>query len=462
MTDICLMPAHVLRQKLITKAISATELLAAFEGRIQQHNPSINALVTVDFERAYLVANALDKHLAKHGQAMGPLHGLPLAVKDVFHVKGMRTTYGSPYYRDHISRDDDVVVARELAAGAVIVGKSNTPDCAAGGITTNPVFGLTRNPFNLAKTTSGSGGGGAASIAAGLVSLADGSDVGGSTRTPAAWCNCVGFRPSSGRIPGRAGSIADGGVSTPGVFTRSVLDVCLFMQAVDGPNPQSPIVYPFPNTRFDLSLAQQLPVGKVGWVQHFAGIDWPLDISRRMQDAQAAITDLGLIVEPVDLGLGDAFRKLYADVNCVAVVQGLPERVRQAHQQGKPVSPAIAASIARYESLSSDDIRQLWRDVAQLKTRMQHIMEEYPLLIYPTNASHAFDLDDAQAQQECEWATLYLAPMLGLPAISVPAGFTDDAMPFGMMITGRAGEDVAVLQLAAAFESQTINTPKPV
>ncbi len=455
MLDLCFQPAYQLRQQLLNKELSSRELLASFEQQIQRHNPTINALVTLDFEQAYHFAQHADDHLARTGKPLGPLHGLPLAVKDIFHLACMRTTFGNPHYRNHISTHDGLLAQREKAAGAIIIGKSNTPDCASGGVTTNEVFGLTQNPWNHQKTTRGSGGGGAAAIAAGLVCIADGSDVGGSARSPAAWANCVGFRPSSGRIPDVPGSMADGGISTAGVFTRSVLDVALFMQAVDGPNLHSAINYPFARSDFSLNSLSDLPSGKVALVTNFASVDYPDDISQLIAEAHQVFTSLGLVVKEVDLGLGDAFRQLYTDVDACAVVSGLPEKVLSACLRGEPTKHSIKASIDRYLSFSALELKQIWQDVAQLKVRMQLLMDEYPFLIFPTHIGHAFDLDDAQAERDCEWATLYLSPMLGLPAISVPAGFTRDGMPFGMMITGRASEDGEVLRLAAGYERET-------
>lgn len=455
MSDLCFLPAHQLRQLLLSKRLSARELLAAYEQRIERFNPTINALVTLDFEQAYRMAQQADDHLARTGEALGSLHGLPLAVKDIFHIAGMRTTFGNLNYKNQVSSHDDLLVQREKAAGAVIVGKSNTPDCAVGGVTTNDVFGLTLNPWNHKKTTSGSGGGGGAAIAAGLVCLADGSDVGGSVRTPAGWANCVGFRPSSGRIPDKPGSIADGNISTAGVFTRSVRDVALFMQAVDGSNIHSAVSYPFCESDFALEALNTQANGKVAWVSSFASCVWPDDVEKRMQEAVEVFKDQGITIEEVDLGLGDDFRKLSADVNASAVFDGLPEKVLAAYLRGKPTKPAIKSTVERYLSFSALELQKIWRDVTKLKVKMKRLMQEYPFLIFPTNAGHAFDHADTQAEADCEWATLYLSPMLGLPAVSVPAGFTDDAMPFGMMITGRAGEDSAVLQLAARFEQET-------
>lgn len=455
MSDLCFQPAYQLRQQLLNKTLSARELLAAYQQRSAQHNPTINALVTLDYAQAEHMAQRADDHIAKTGNPIGPLHGLPLAVKDVFHVNGMRTTFGNPHFRDQISNYDDLLVQREKAAGAVIIGKSNTPDCAAGGITTNEIFGLTRNPWNHKKTTSGSGGGGAAAIAAGLVSIADGSDVGGSTRTPAGWNNCVGFRPSSGRIPQRPGHIADGSISTAGVFTRSVVDVALFMQAVDGPNLQSAIPYPAGTADFSLDTLAQLPGGKVGWVTEFSGVSWSGDAAQLMEEARHVLEGLGVTVEDVALPLGEDFRKLYANVNAYAVTQGLPDEVLAACLLGEPTKAAIRTMVEHYMGLSALELQQMWHEVALLKVRMQTLMAEYPLLVFPTHTGYAFNINDADAERDFDWVTLYLAPMLGLPAVSVPAGFTDDGMPFGMMITGRAGADMEVLQLAAGFERET-------
>lgn len=455
MSELCYQPATQLRQQLLNKSLSAHELLAEFERQINRYNPAVNALVTLGLEQAYQAAQRADDYLAKVGEPIGVLHGLPLAVKDIFHVKGMRTTFGNPHFKDLISDANDLLVQREKAAGAVIVGKSNTPDCASGGVTTNDIFGLTRNPWNPQKTTSGSGGGGAAALVAGLVSLADGSDVGGSVRTPGGWCNCVGFRPSSGRIPDAPGKGADGSTSTAGVFTRCIEDVVLFMQAVDGPNLHSAVPYPVGYSHFDATQLRSDSAVKVGWVTDFAGVSLPSDMVKLMEEARKVLLGQGIAVETVDLRLGDEFRQLYADVNACAVVAGLPEPVLEGCLQGKPTRPSIRASIERYLGLSPLQLMKIAQDVARFKVRMQLLMQQYPILALPTNNGYAFDVDDAEAKANHDWSTLYLSPMLGLPAVSVPAGFTDDGMPFGLMLTARSGEDMQLLQLAYAYERET-------
>lgn len=461
MTDLCFLPAVELKKLLVQGTLSATELLAAYQQQIENNNPVINALVTLDFDQAFAQAQLADDYLSQHGKPIGPLHGLPLAVKDLFHVKGMRTTFGNIHFADHISDHDSLVVEREKLSGAIIVGKSNTPDFGAGGVTTNEVFGLTRNPWNHQKTTSGSGGGGAAAITAGLVPLADGSDIGGSVRTPAGWCNCVGYRPSSGRIPAAPDSGADGSVCTAGVFSRTVADALLFMSAVDGPNNSSAVAYPyqpqdqFDTPAFDLQKLDQKFNCRIGWLESFAGKSWPSDITQLMEKARKVFEQSGFEVDTIDLQLGDEYRQLYDDVNVCAIVRGMQNARLDTLRTSDASELSAKGIVDRYVSFSSLDIRQIQMDVAKLKVRLQSVMAKYPLLAFPTNAAHAFDVNDKTALADFDWSTLYLSPMLGLPAVSVPAGFTDDHMPFGLMLTGRYGADMEVLLAASAFERET-------
>ncbi|MEZ5448005.1 MAG: amidase [Thiolinea sp.] len=362
-SGLCLLPAVELSQYLLEKRLSACELLALFEQRIAALNPVLNALVTLDWEQAWRQARQADTHLATTGEALGLLHGLPLAVKDVFHVRGMRTTFGNLLFRDVYSDHDDLLVEREKAAGAVLVGKSNTPDCASGGVTRNEVFGLTLNPWNPLLTTSGSGGGGAAALAAGLTSLADGSDVGGSVRTPAGWTNIAGFRPSAGRIPGFAASMADSRISTAGVFGRCIADVMLFMQAVEGPDRRAPVPYPAVQGDFSAFPSLQAPQGKVGWLPAFAEVELADDLQALMAEAAQVLAAQGVRIAEPELVLGEDFRHLYAEVNAWAVTQGLPEPVLAACLRGEPVKASIQASVMRYLSRTPLEGRALLRQL---------------------------------------------------------------------------------------------------
>ena len=455
MSELCFMPAHKLRSKLLAKQISARELLELFITQTQKYNPSINALVTLNFEPARQQADATDHHLARHDKAIGPLHGLPIAVKDVFATCGLRTTLGNVHFANHVPTEDDLVVAREKAAGAVILGKSNTPDCASGGSTTNAIFGLTRNPWNFEKTTSGSGGGGVASLMSGMVCMADGSDIGGSVRSPAAWGNCVGFRPSSGRIPGPPGSLADGNTSTAGVFTRCVTDTALFMEACDGPDLRSATPYPAGKPIAVTSLDQRALGVKAAWCHAFSGRNMAPEISALFESHSHIFEGCGLSLSSETLNLGPNYRQLYTDFNAYGYVKGLPTQVLEDCLKGRPVKPSIKANVEHYMNMSAKQIFDMFRAREVLAVNTAIYMQEHCVIITPAHSCLAYGAKDSVGQNLCDWSAFYLAPLLGLPSIVVPCGFTQDGMPHGVMITGRKGEDLLVLQIAASFERDT-------
>ncbi len=229
------------------KQVSAREVMDAHLAQIEAVNPKVNAIVTLVADRAMADAARADDHLARGGP-LGVLHGLPVAHKDLVDTAGIRTTRGSPFYRDHVPTSDALIVTRIRAAGAVTVGKTNTPEFGAGSQTFNTVFGATRNPYGLDKTCGGSSGGAAVALACGMLPIADGSDTGGSLRNPAAFCNVVGFRPSPGRVPNTSGSWQPLSVSGP--MARSVADVALFLSAIAGPDPRSPLSIQEDGARF--------------------------------------------------------------------------------------------------------------------------------------------------------------------------------------------------------------------
>lgn len=455
MPDLCFMPAHQLQNKLLAKDISACELLECFITQIQKHNPTVNALVTLNLESARTQAITADHQLAQHGKIVGPLHGLPIAVKDVFATRGLRTTLGNEHFANHIPTQDDLVVAREKVAGAIILGKSNTPDCASGGITSNTIFGLTRNPWNLEKTTSGSGGGGVASLMSGMVCMTDGSDIGGSLRSPAARSNCVGFRPSSGRIPGLPGSLADGNTSTAGAFTRCVKDTALFMQACDAPDINSATPYPL-GEAITVSKLDKKPKGiTVCWSVDFANRDMAPEIGTLFEAHSPIFEGCGLSLSNTPLNLGHDYRKLYTDFNAYGYVKGLPDKVLNDCLTGKPVKLSIKDNVEHYMRMSAQQIFEMFKAREILRVNTQRYMQEHAVIITPAHSCLAYGATDNVGESLCDWSAFYLAPLLGLPSIVVPCGFTKDGMPSGVMITGRKGDDLLVLQIAAAFERET-------
>ncbi len=233
--------------------MSARELLDACLARIEAVNPRLNAVVTLVPDMAVEWADAADAATAA-GEALGPLHGLPVAHKDLELTAGIRTTMGSPLLAEFVPTEDGLIVQRIRAAGAVTIGKTNTPELGAGSQTFNPVFGATRNPYDLDRTCGGSSGGAAVALAAHMAPIADGSDMGGSLRNPASFCNVVGMRPSFGRVPSWPDSTPWSGLGTSGALGRTVGDLALQMQVLAGPDPRVPISLPEPGSIFDVEL----------------------------------------------------------------------------------------------------------------------------------------------------------------------------------------------------------------
>lgn len=455
MTILAFKSATELRNMLATRQISALEIIEECAAQIDQHNAVLNALVTLDLDHAREGAKKSDTAVEPEGL----LNGIPIAVKDVYNTKGLRSTFGNCLYKDHIPNFDDIVVERERAAGAIIVGKSNTPDCASGGRTQNRIFGLTRNPWDHGKTTGGSGGGGAVAVAAGMVPLADGSDVGGSARSSGGWTNVVGFRPTSGRIPGLIGSVADGSTSTSGIFSRTVQDAALFLEAVEGPDPRCPV--PFPNggaiqhQQLDLK-PQDLAIT---WAQNFADLAIDDEISIEFQALAKVMQDMGFTIIKRDFdpcaGTGINFKKTYSDFNGYAYLEGLPQKVRDNFLAGGETKYSIANAVNRYLSLNAFDIYQLFDARHQLARITQSFMQQTPIIATPMHLCHAFGAEDQNAEDTIEWGPAYHAPMLSLPSICVPGGFTRDGMPHGVMFTAPYGQDQMLLQVAHAFEHAT-------
>ncbi len=293
-TTLCFTGAAELARMIRAKIVSAREVMAAHLTQIERVNAQVNAIVTMDEGEALLAqAAAADEALA-NGDAPGPLHGLPLGVKDLVLTRGMRTTYGSRIYADFVPDRDGLIVEREKAAGAIIVGKTNTPEFGAGAQTFNEVFGETRNPYDLSKTCGGSSGGSAVALACGMLPLADGSDFGGSLRNPAAFCNVVGFRPSPGRVPVWPARLGWFTLSVQGPMARSVADVALFLSAIAGPDTRSPISIEQPASLFAQPLERDFKGVHIAWSR-----------------------DLGYLpVEPVITEVCDAQRGVFGQLGC--------------------------------------------------------------------------------------------------------------------------------------------------
>jgi len=441
------------------KKLSAREALAGHLKQIERVNPKVNAIVTLDAETASAAAAKADEKQAR-GEALGPLHGLPVAHKDLLNTKGLRTTFGSPLYRDNVPTHDDIVVERMRRAGAILVGKTNTPEFGAGSQTFNTIFGATHNPYDLTKTCGGSSGGAAVALACGMVPVASGSDTGGSLRNPAAFCNVVGFRPSVGRVPNPTAALGWSTLSTAGCLGRSVADLALALSTIAGPDPDSPLSIDEPGQLFARPLGRSFKGVRVAWFKDLGGVPFDPRV-RAVVDAQRTTFEgLGCSVEQVEPDFSPAetsFRILRAWENSArygAMLQQHPEAFKDTLtgeiQEGLKLS---GQDLARAESARS----LLWR-------RFQSFLVKYEYFILPTTQLPPFDVDTPYPTQIAgvhfdnyiDWMkSCWYISATGNPAASVPAGFTPEGVPVGLQIVSRAKQDFSVLQLAYAFEHAT-------
>ena len=457
--DLCFLPARELARLIRAKKLSAREALDAHLKQIHRVNPKVNAIVTLVPDLAIAAAKRADEAQAR-GAVLGPLHGLPVAHKDLVDTQGIRTTYGSPIYRNHIPDSDDLIVQRIKRAGAVTLGKTNTPEFGAGSQTFNTVFGATLNPYDTTKTCGGSSGGAAAALACGMVPIADGSDTGGSLRNPAAFCNIVGFRPSPGRVPNPKAAFGWWTLSTSGPMARSVADVALFLSAIAGPDPRAPLSNPEPGSVFAGQLDRKFTNTRVAWFKDLGGVPFDPRV-RAVVDSQRRIFEqLGCIVEQAEpdfTGADFAFKTLRAWNS--ANTHG--ERIRT---QRSAYKETLLREVEEGLRLTGPDIARAEKLKADVWRRFQAFLEKYEYFILPTTQVPPFDVkqqfppevNGVKTATYIDWMqSCWYISTAANPAISVPAGFTPEGLPVGIQIVGRYHADFAVLQLAHAFEQAT-------
>jgi amidase len=443
-----------------SKDVSAREVLDAHLERIEAVNPAVNALVTVTAERAADDAARADEAIL-HGEPLGPLHGLPVAHKDLVATAGIRTTAGSPIFADAVPEADDLLVERVRAAGAVLVGKTNTPEFGAGSQTFNPVFGATRNPYDPTKTCGGSSGGAAVALACGMVPIADGSDLGGSLRNPAAFCNVVGFRPSPGRVPSWPTSNAWQDLSVDGPMGRTVGDVALMLSALAGPDARVPISLPEPGRILAEPLDVDLAAPRVAWAPDAAGT-MPFDprippIADRARDTFAGS---GCRIEEAFPDLRDA-REVFLTMRAHMFASELAELLDDHRHQMKDT---LVWNIEEGLRLTGADLARAELARTRLIERVAAFFDRFDFLVMPVTQVVPFDveveypthIDGSPMATYLDWMeSCWCITVTGCPAISVPGGFTDDGLPVGVQIVGRRGDDLGVLRLAHAFERET-------
>jgi amidase len=458
-SQLCFMPAHAMRAALLSRELSSVELVEAHLRQIERVNPKVNAFVTLQEETALAAAAAADRRLSRRAPA-GPLDGLPIGIKDLFMTKGLRTTYGSPIYANHVPDMDHLIVEREKAAGAIILGKTNTPEFGAGAQTFNPVFGVTRNPYDLALTCGGSSGGSAVALACGMAALADGSDFGGSLRAPAAWCNVVGMRPSPGRVPAWPTRLAWSTLSVHGAMARTVEDLALFLRAVAGPDSRSPISIEQSSEQFAAPLSRDFRGVSVAWSDDLGYLPVDPVVTEVCANARGVLEDIGCSVRdahPDFHGASEIFKTLRAEKYAI-------DRADELRQHRSQIKKTVIDNTEAGFNLKGLEPAQAEERRSRMWHQVREFMENYEFMVWPVNPVPPFSADqetitqigDQAMSTYVDWGALrHVISVVGLPSISVPVGFTPDGLPTGLQITGRHHADFAVLQLAHAFESAT-------
>jgi amidase len=457
--ELCFVPAHELARMIRDREISAEELMRIHLDRIDRVNPAVNALVTLVPDSALAAAREVDARLTR-GEAVGPLAGLPVAHKDLAVTRGIRTTFGSPIFKDFIPDVDAVIVERYRQAGAITLCKSNTPEFGAGSQTFNPVFGATRNPYDPTRTCGGSSGGAAAALASGLVPLADGSDLGGSLRNPASFCNVAGLRPSAGRIPNWPSYSAWFPLAVMGPMARTVQDIALQLSALAGPDPRAPLSIAEGPDQFSRPLARNFKGARVAFSRTLGGLPFEPEVLRVTAQALPVLEDLGCVVEEAtpDLsGADEIFRTLRAwnfELSYGALLKTKRHLMKD----------TVIWNIEEGAALSGSQVGAAEARRTQLFHRMREFMDNYDFLVAPVvqvlpfdvNIPYPTEINGAAMSTYVDWMkSCYHVTVTGAPALSVPCGFSSNGLPVGVQIIGRHQDDWGVLQLGHAFEEAT-------
>ena len=458
-TGICFLPATELARRIRERGLSAVEVMEAHLRQIERINPKVNAIVTLTPEEAMDAACDADERLARGGE-VGPLHGLPIAHKDLVPTKDMRTTFGSRVYRDHIPDHDALIVERLREAGAILIGKTNTPEFGAGSQTFNEVFGETKNPYDPTKTCGGSSGGAAVSLACGMLPIADGSDVGGSLRNPASFCNVVGMRPSVGRVPSWPGVAAWFPLAVEGPMARTVDDVALMLSAMVGQDPRSPVSLPEPGEAFANPPERDFSGIRVAWSQDLGGLPVDPCVTAVLEEARPVFEGLGCIVEegePDFSGADEIFLSWRAWHYELSYGHLLDEH------RGD-MKETVVWNIEEGRKLTGPQLGRAEMKRTELYHRVRKFMDSHEFLVLPVSQVPPFDIEQPYVTEingikmanYIEWMkSCYYITVTGLPAISVPCGFTPEGLPVGVQIVGRYRDDLGVLQIACAFERAT-------
>ncbi|MFD2238284.1 amidase [Aureimonas populi] len=465
----CDLGAHQARRLIARKALSPVELAESCIERTQGVNPAVNALVALDLEGLREGARRAEAAVMA-GEALGPLHGLPLAVKDMADVAGLPTTYGSPIFAQNVARGDDPMVAQLRGAGALVMGKANNPEWSAGGNTRNSVYGATGNPFDPSRSAAGSSGGSAAALACGMAPLATGSDTGGSLRNPAAFCGIVGFRPSPGVVPGHARAMSLLPLSTSGPMARSVEDAGLMLSAMIRPDRRDPWVSVVEGrTHHEAAAFGRLPAFDLSSARVALTVDFGFTltegiVSRAFEEKVSRFSHVFARASrdhPDCEGADEIFAILRA-----LLFNGQHRRLLEAHPD--KVGPNVRANVEEGERYSALDVVRALEGQGALHRRWQAFFEAHDFILSPAvtisprdwHELYPAQIDGRATASYYHWLSMaYASTLAGHPSVTIPVGLDEKGMPFGLQIVGRRGEDLSTLAFAQELEAHLAGDP---
>jgi aspartyl-tRNA(Asn)/glutamyl-tRNA(Gln) amidotransferase subunit A len=453
--EICCMSVVEMVNAINTRKLSPVEIMDAVLYRIEEMNPRVNAYCTVTPESAKKQAIEAENAVMK-GEKLGPLHGIPVSIKDLIFTKDIRTTGGSKIYDTFIPQQDAIVVQRLKAAGAIIIGKTNTSELGWVAITDNPLFGNTRNPWNLECTPGGSSGGAAASVALCMGPLAIGTDGGGSVRIPSSFCGVFGFKPSFGRVPQYPNFAGWETMSHTGPITRTVKDAALVMEVIAGRDDKDQFSLPDTGLTCLPFLNKDIKGLRVAWSKDLGHVVVDTQVLKVTEAAAKVFTTLGCAVEPASPQVINP-EKAYSAYVSVRLATALKEKKKEWEDK---LDPGLVRFIERNKNLSAMEYNQAYLELLDYWNKILPFFERYDLLITPTVAVPPFGLGSygpreiaGQKVSPLSWmAFTYPFNITGQPASSIPCGWTDDGLPIGLQIVGRRFDDVTVLRASAAFE----------
>ena len=470
MPDPCDLDAVEARRLIVERTLSPVELLESCLARIALVDHAVNAVVAIDEGSARDAARSAER-AAMAGETLGPLHGLPVLIKDTQDTRGLRTTYGSPLFADHVPTADQGSVARLRAAGAIILGKTNTPEWAAGGNTRNPVHGATGNPFDPARSAAGSSGGSAVALACGMAPLASGSDTGGSLRNPAAYAGIVGMRPSPGLVASERRAFGWSNLSTDGPMARTVADVALMLSVYASDDSRDPLAYTLPGEairgrpeRWSPVPASSLGGLRVGVTEDFGFAPTEAHIRRVFRQRVAALAPLFRSVEeaaPDCTDADEAFAVLRA-------AHFLAMHGRNYRERPEMLGPNVRANVEEGLGYTLDDMARASVAQTRIYRSFQDYFGRYDILVSPAitlsprpwTELYPAVIDGEPTRSYFHWLALaYAVTLAGHPALSLPLGVDEAGLPFGLQIVAPRGGDATLLGVAAAIEAAAATDP---